>query len=215
MAIVALVIVVYSYYSLQEAMSPSFSGDGYKAYKVMTYFIPILVISALYYWKDLRLSTLTRGYDPKKIFFCGVIFLFIVGNLCSALVMISASTHQSKRIDEGIIDLKRVHALENVSSINIEESGHWTQMWMYYFLMGNKPISLKYSTYWNATPLNGEWTLHSNLDIINVTIRNDPILINDCCYLEKNVIFNATYGQGWYYSGIQRYAPVEVDRGNE
>ena len=200
LAIVALVIVVYSYYSLQEAMSPSFSGDGYKAYKVMTYFIPILVISALYYWKDLRLSTLTRGYDPKKIFFCGVIILFIVGNLCSALVMISASTHQSKRIDEGIIDLKRVHALENVSSINIEESGHWTQMWMYYFLMGNKPISLKYSTYWNATPLNGEWTLHSNLDIINVTLRNDPIRISDCCYLEKNVIFNATYGQGWYSS---------------
>ena len=88
---------------------------------------------------------------------------------------------------------------KNVSSINIEETGHWTQMWMYYFLMGNKPIYLKYSTSWDASPLKGEWTLKSNLDIINVTIRNDPILINDCCYLEKNVIFNATYGDGWSY----------------
>jgi len=95
LASVVLVLFVYSFYSLQEAMSPSFSGDGYKAYKVMTYFIPILVLSALYYWKDLRLSTLAGGYDSKKIFSCGVIFLFIVGNLCSAGVMIAASTHQS------------------------------------------------------------------------------------------------------------------------
>ena len=199
LASVVLVIVVYSYFSLKEAISPSFTGDGYKAYKIMTYFIPILIISSLYYFKDFRLSKLTGGFNAKKIFFCGVLLVFIVGNLWSACVMISAATHQSKRIDEDFIDLGRIHSFSNVTSINIEEKEHWTQMWMYYFLMGNKPVYLKYSTYWNATPLNGEWTLKTDLDVIHVFVRNDPIVINDGFYLEKNVIFNATYGEGWYY----------------
>jgi hypothetical protein len=112
--------------------------------------------------------------------------------------MISVSTQQSKRISEDIIDLARIQSFTNVSSINIEEDAHWNQMWMYYFMMGNKPIYLKYSTYWNASPLEGEWTLKTDLDIIHVAIRNDPLVINDCCYLEKNVTFNATYGEGWY-----------------
>jgi hypothetical protein len=196
---VAFVIVVYGYYTVLEALSPSFSGDGYKAYKIMTYFIPILSISALYFFKDLHLSNITRGYNAKKIFFCGVFFLLLVGNLCSACVMISTSTQQSKRISEDIIGLKRIDSLDNVASINIEENAHWTQMWMYYFLMGNKPLYLKYSTYWDATLLKGEWTLKPNSDVIRVTIRNDPFIINDGFYLEKNVIFNATYGEGWYY----------------
>lgn len=195
----ALIFMVYSYYSIQEALSPSFSGDGYKAYKILTYFIPILIISALYYGKDLRLSRIIREYDAKKIFFCGVVFLLIAGNICSAGVMIFTATHQSKKIDEGIIDLDKIHSFSNVSSINIEENAHWTQMWIYYFLMGNQPIYLKYSTYWNATPLEGEWTLKTNLDILHSTIRNDPVVINDCCYLEKNVTLNATFGEGWYY----------------
>ena len=65
----ALVFTVYSYYSVQEALSPSFSGDGYKAYKILTYFIPILIISALYYGKDLRLSRIIREYDAQKNIF--------------------------------------------------------------------------------------------------------------------------------------------------
>ena len=113
--------------------------------------------------------------------------------------MIFTATHQSKKIDEGIIDLKRSIPSAMYRLSTLKKMRHWTQMWMYYFLMGNKPIYLKYSTYWNATPLEGEWTLKTNLDIIHSTIRNDPLVINDCCYLEKNVTFNATFGEGWYY----------------
>ncbi len=195
---VAFFIVVYSYYSFQEAISPSFSGDGYKAYKIMTYLIPIILISTLYYFKDLHFSDITRDFTAKKIFFCGVLFLLIVGNLSSAFVMISVSTNHSKKISEDIIDLERLHSFNNISSINIEEDAHWTQMWIYYFLMGDKPLYLKHSTYYTATPLEGEWTLKTNMDIIQVNVRNDPLIINDCCYLEKNVIFNATYNEGWY-----------------
>jgi hypothetical protein len=151
-------IFFYSYLITKEFFSPTFTGDSYKAYKLITYFIPLILLIGLYFFKDLDLN-LTKINFKKKIIIFSLLCLLIIGNTGSMASMISFSTSQSTMIDKNIIDIHKLNTNENITSINVIEKAHWDQMWIYYFLFENKTVFLKYRTYYADSPQNGEWTL--------------------------------------------------------
>jgi hypothetical protein len=198
---VALVIAGYGYLSLKEAITPTFSGEGYKAFKLITYFIPLILIITLYYFNDFQKTSQKTCLSHKKAFFSGIIVLLFFGNIWSGFTMIMESKQQSFGIDDDILDLVEIDHLENISSINIQENSFWRGMWIYYFLMGgNKSIYLKYPTYYRSSPQEGEWTLkNNNSDIIHIINKNEKIKINKGYYLEKNNSLDINLNNnGWY-----------------
>jgi hypothetical protein len=195
-------IIFYSYLITQDFFSPTFTGESYKAYKLVTYFIPLILLIGLYFFKDLDLN-ITKMNLKKKIVIVSFLTLLIIGNLGSMASMISFSTNQSTMINENIIDIHKLNTDENITSINVIEKSYWDQMWIYYFLFENKTVFLKYRTYYADSPQNGEWTLlkESGEDIFylqNFQELNNTIILNKEYYLEKKPSLEFSFNNGWY-----------------
>jgi hypothetical protein len=187
---------MYIYLIIKEISSPSFTGEGYKAYKLMTYFIPIIFLFGLSYFRDFHSESITKTQMLGMMF----LILLIAGNTLSASAMIRTNYLLSYPIKENIIDLQKIAKMDSVSSINIVESSYTDQMWIYYFLFMDKKIYLKYPTYHAASPLLGEWTLQKvgGYDIITFSnIEQNIIEINHDYYL-VDLPIDITLGKGWY-----------------
>ena len=195
------VLIFYIYLISKEEMSLSFTGEGYKAYKLITYFLPIILISCLYYFKNFQFNFSQKDIKTKIIVF-GLLGLLLVGNTVSAVSIISTSNERLKFISQDIIDLRTVDKFENVTSINIQIPPYWDQMWVYYFLFDKHRLYLKYPSYYTASPQNGEWTLKEKdsdiLSVLNFTKASNTILINNVYYLEKNSSCDISFYKGWY-----------------
>lgn len=158
---ISFILFLYIYLIIKEASSPSFTGDGYKAYKIITYFIPIILLIGLSYFRDFHILPIKK-ITKTQMLGMAFLFLLIAGNLWSASAMINNQYYNFIKIKDNIIDLQKISKIDNVSSINIMEASPWDQMWMYYFLFMEKKIYLKYYTYYPSSPLNGEWTLQKS-----------------------------------------------------
>lgn len=193
-----MIFIGYSYYSVVEMMSPAYTGDSYKAYKLLTYGLPIIIIFLFVYFRDIDL------FKPenvkKKWQSVLILILLITGCLWSSMAMMDMISQKSYPIKPNIIDLQKIDNIQNVTSINVEESNYKDQMWIYYFLFMNKTVHLKYRTYFAKSPLIGEWTLKSNYNnIINIDNGDEKIPLNDDYYLIKNEsTLTADFDKGWF-----------------
>ncbi len=199
-----LVFVFYWYLIIENfLLSPTFSGDGYKAYKLITYFIPIILLTGLYFF-NCYFSDNSKTSFRKKIAVYALLCLLILGNVLSASAMIFVSTSNSGSIKQDTIDLQNNTNLENVTSINVQDTSFSNQMWIYYFLFDKKTLFLKTPTYFAASPQIGQWTLMETstsdiISILNFTNDSDKILINNGYYLmKKNVSLDVSLNKGWY-----------------
>jgi hypothetical protein len=192
----AVVFIGYIYYSALELTTPTFTGEGYKAYKLLTYGIPLIFLFFLAYFRNIDL------FNPgNKRWYCiMVLILLIAGNLWSSAAMMDRVSQKSYLIKPNIIDLQKINNFQNVSSINVEESIYSDQMWIYYFLYMNKTLHLKYTTYYQKSPLIGEWTLKSShMDILDLGNLDEKIPLNDDYYLVKNESsIYVDFKEGWY-----------------
>ena len=198
----SFLIFFYFYLITKEFFSSTYTGDSYKAYKLITYFIPLILLIGLYTFRDLELN-FTRITSKKNIVFFSLLCLLIIGNIVAMVSIISFSASHSITINKNIIDINKINFDDNVTSINILEKGYWDQMWMYYFLFENKTIFLKYRTYYADSPQNGEWTLlkKSGNDIFylqNFDDFNNTISLNKEYYLERKPLIEFGYNEGWY-----------------
>ncbi len=116
--------------------------------------------------------------------------------------MISTSNNGVEFVSEDVIDLGKIDNFDNVTSINIQESTHWNQMWIFYFLFDKYKLYLKYPSYYAASSQIGEWTLQGKksdiLSLLNFTKSSDIIPINRIYSLEKNSSCNISFYNGWY-----------------
>jgi hypothetical protein len=196
------VLFFYLYLISKEVISPSFSGDGYKAFKLVTYFLPIILVSCLYYFKNLELKISKK--DPgQKTLALGLLGLLLVGNILSAGAMISISENHFLSVSKDIAGITAVDNFENVTSINVQDPEFWTQMWIYYFLFEKHRLYLKNPTYYGASPQTGEWTLKKTnnadiLSLLNFTKSGNTLPINNVYYLEKNSSCDIVLYKGWY-----------------
>jgi|GEM_PF-7102126 hypothetical protein len=184
----SFVTIFYCYLVVKEFLSPDFTGEGYKAYKLISYFIPIIVLAGLFYFKDFHFEFLSKNFRKKIPFL--FLLLLIIWNIGVAFVFISESPNRFEPIPENTIDLQNISRFENVTSINVLEPPEWNQMWIYYFLFDKKIVHLKYSSYYPASPLVGQWTLintknQSINSISNLSNPSDKIIINSDYYLER------------------------------
>lgn len=157
----SFIFLFYCYLIIKERLSPSFTGEGYKAYKLITYFIPIILLSGLCYFRNFRLLSTSKITKNQMLSIIFLVFL-IAGNISSSMAMIEVNYHISISIKENIIGLQKLEKMDNVSSINILENDEWEQMWINYFLFMDKKLYLQIKTYYPASPLLGEWTLRKS-----------------------------------------------------
>lgn len=196
------VLIFYLYLITKEAIFPSFTGDGYKAFKLVTYFLPLILVSCLYYFKNVELI-ISKKDSWQKTLALGLLGLLLVGNIGSACAMIYVSEGNFLFVSEDITGLKAVDNFENVTSINVEDPTYWTQMWAYYFLFDKHRLYLKYPTDYAASPQIGEWTLKKTnnadiLSLVNFSKYGNTLPINNFYYLEKNSSCDIVLSRGWY-----------------
>lgn len=203
---ISFFLVLYSYLEFQEISSPGITGESYKAYKLFTYFIPIMLLSGLSYFRNFEILSVKK---ISKSHIIGIIFLFllVLGNIWSASVIIMGNNEKGITINKNIIDLQKITQMENVTSINVDIPPFWDQMWAYYFLFMDKTLYLKYDSYYQASPSSGEWTLEPTApsDIVTVLNTEPPsiIKINNGYFLTKNNLegennLNVVLAKGWY-----------------
>jgi len=222
----------YCYFEFKELSSPMFTGEGYKAYKLITYFIPIIILSGLCYFRNFKIGSINE-ISRSKFFGGAILLILLCANIFSAGLIIEANYRLSSTINDNIIDLQNNSEFENVTSVNVLEPPWWNQMWIYYFLFDKHIVYLKYSAYFPASPQVGQWTLKSttNQDILSVSNLSDSsvkIIINSDYYLEKNNSLNISLNKGWYglesdqnsrwrWSGVNNETPsiILTNNGND
>jgi len=180
---------LYFYLTFQEVFLLSSSGDSYKAYKLFTYFIPIILLAGLSCFRNFEIIPLKKVSKTQIV---GIFFLIllILANIYSASAIIKANYDNGIAIKENILGLQKITKMNNVSSINIGIPQWLDQMWAYYFIFSDKKIYLEYTTYYQAGPPLGEWTLQGvnnpKSNSLNLTNSSNIIEINNDYFLVKN-----------------------------
>jgi len=191
------IITAYLYFIINGMYTPGISGDGYKSFKFLTYFIPLILIIGLSYFNDCKITQLKSSGTKKQIFLIAIILCILSVNIWSAAEIAKNNYDNSISISENVLDLQKINAMNDIDSVNILEPPWLNQMWTYYFLFSDKKIYLKYTSYFSKTPLNGQWDLinmeekgeYGNSAILeNRSLNKGYLLIKNLTYIDKERI---------------------------
>ena len=194
---ISFMLIVFSldFYFILMDLYTYYPTATYRAYKIITYFIPIILLCCLYYFKDFQMPTFTQR-SRHQILGLIILVVLLLGNLFSFTIYLQKSYTGSGVLSKDTIDVEKLNNLTSIKSINIEEKNPWNQIWIYYFLFADKTVYFKNTAYYpNSTTLNGDWTLKTgipSMNEINNTTKQDFFIINDKYYLirsEKDRLF--------------------------
>ena len=181
---------------------------GYKAYKLISFFLPQVLISCLLLFQNLPINFRLK----EARFFTILCIVVFIGNY--DLTAETIKTHGS--VTQPLIDLQKIENDTSIKSINLLDEDAWQMAWQSYFL-ARKDLYFKNPEYYanpSGSSLNGEWNL-INLDraknpgskavpnILKVKrFTPNPStskIINSSYRLEKaNSSLWASFGKGWY-----------------
>jgi hypothetical protein len=175
---------------------------GYNQFKLISFFLPLLLLASFALFRNMtfNIHSITR---EKTLYFV-IIAALVIGNCLSAGRMLYSVVKNPQLISPDTIDLQNVRNNEEIESINIpaDSGAFWNIMWEAYFLFPKK-LFFEQTTYYGATPLNGEWSLVRNTGtekVLSVLGKPDPntIQINSTYSLSKSAPqLTARYGIGW------------------
>jgi hypothetical protein len=125
----------------------------YKSYKLLSFFLPLLLLSSLLLFRDAFASS---GHRRHVLAVCLVV-LFAV-NISAAIKLLPLPPQL--RVTGDMAELQAIEKNSAVRSVNILGSKYWDILWGTYFLM-HKPLYFETTTYDGRTagPLDGEWDL--------------------------------------------------------
>jgi len=184
---------------------PDEGVGGYNQFKLVSLFLPLLLMVMLNLWFR------SLGATLKVI----TGSLFILGFLYSSTVSLMSIMHSGTVIPVTARALTSVPRLKLVSSINIpSEPPHpmafWNIMWEAYYLYP-LPVFFEQETYYAKSPLNGEWWLerhndnmrNSILSVAHSTGNNRELIRVNKGYslIHRNRTLRLRFGEGW--SGIE------------
>jgi hypothetical protein len=97
--------------------------------------------------------------------------------------------------------LAKLESESSIESLNVLGSDWWRTMWSAHFLL-RKQLYFETQTYFEATPLDGEWNLRfvreSDAHLIRINAAGDAITINPSYVIEKHPSpLEARLGTGW------------------
>ena len=184
-------IFVFSFYLFlisKEFSSPGSTGEGYKGYKLVTYFIPLFIVVGLAYFNKFNFR---EHYDAKKIAAFIILILFIGLSVFSVVQIVSVNYQRSVSINPDIIELEAIGGMPNITSVNVDDPAALTHFWMYYFIFLNKKT---YSSF-HYVPLQGEWTIRRGTEadvkkILNNSTNESIVRVNAVYYLVKGYCFD-------------------------
>ena len=190
---------------------------GYNQFKLISFFLPVLLLASFALFRDMTFNMRSRllhaiksNHEYVTIKKNTVLFLIIaalvITNCLSAGISLYVISKSAFAIPPDAVDLQIIRDNKEIKSINIpsDSGAYWNIMWEAYFLFPKK-LFFEQSTYYAATPLNGEWSLIRNVGkntekVLSLFSKNDTsmIPINSTYSLKNNTIgLSARFGKGW------------------
>jgi len=181
---------------------------GYKSYKLLSFFLPLILLG---------LSIMFRGLTPsRKNWVSNVLALALIilvgwaAVSCYHIVKLMALTPRA--VERNVSDLRGIESISEVKSINIVDSDWWHVMWEANFLL-RKKLFFRISTYssYPASELAGQWSLESadprSNDILAINgFDKKSIPVNESYLLVQRSALSAQFGEGWYeFEGTHRW----------
>lgn len=147
------------YYFLEIRGVLAGTNASYDAFKLFTVFYPVL-LPAFCWWITLRWSTRLIQWVAVAGLSMGV-FAF---NAAACAMYIVALARPPLIVDGELRQVRRVEAMPDVASVNLEIPDMWSRLWANEFLL-RKPQYFATHTYEGRlnTPLRGEWDLSSGV----------------------------------------------------
>ena len=129
----------------------SVSGQ-YKSFKLISFFLPLLIPSALIYFNDIRPGT--------KNALTGLLGLLIAINVVSSVLFLRHS-FEGRYVDSELAEVQKVESMPHVESVNILGYNWWEVMWENVFLMKKKQYfqTNAYSGRSTDGRIDGQWDL--------------------------------------------------------
>jgi lipoprotein signal peptidase len=196
---VSFVAVIGGAYGYLVISGRNESGlGGYKSFKLLTFFAPVLWCSALLVLREPHPRPLVRWSQ-------GVLAVALVaGNLIAGGRLIKSVTANHASVSRPLAGLLKLEADPRITSINIVTPSFWESMWESTFLF-HKPLYHRLTTYYPAQPLRGEWTLEDGFDGIlklEPCQRGQDIRVNERFFVSPNGIpgVSASWDRGWHDS---------------
>lgn len=126
---------------------------GYKSYKWLSFFMPLVIASSLPLF---RLTDSGRGHKLLT----AILLALVVWNFGVATCLCSRLVRGYRVVERDMVELRNLASKERVQSINIRGDDWWNILWEINFLM-SKRLYFETSTYNGraASPLIGEWDL--------------------------------------------------------
>lgn len=195
LAIILPIMAGYAYLGWHG--SAKGGNASYDAYKLFAVFYPCL-LPALCCW-------LTLGQGRVARWLTGVLALAVFAGVAYADFgergFERAMSHPSLVVDRDLVDLGRIEAMPEVTSLNMRIPEMWNRIWASEFLL-RKPQYFATHTYLGRlnTPLRGEWDLTGGLVSINLP-RGESVRLNERYSLAKVASphsLRIELGNGWY-----------------
>lgn len=204
------VIVIGAAYSYLVMGGRSQSGlGGYKSFKLLSFFTPILWCSGLLLLREPERDAPLK-WSQRAL---GVALL--LGNVIAGGRLIRSVTAHHASVSSALVDLMKVERDPRVTSLNLVSPEFWDTMWETTFLF-HKPLYRKHATYYPAAPLRGEWTLEERTDRILAVVpchRSEEIRINErfVAVSDGGAPLSAQWGGGWHApEGTHRWTAESV-----
>jgi hypothetical protein len=206
-AALAIALPILAGYAYLSWFGRAFGGNAsYDAYKLFAVFFPCL-LPAFCYWLTLGRRR-DAGWGPTIS--AALAVLAFAGDAYADYGeqgFERAMTHPSLIVDRDLIDLGRIEAMPQVTSLNMRIPEMWNRIWASEFLL-RKPQYFAVHTYLGRlnTAFRGEWDLTGGLVSISLP-RGESIALNERYSLEKTAspdYLRIELGKGWY--GIESAA---------
>jgi hypothetical protein len=179
------------------------SWGGYKSYKLLSFFLPLVLLSSLMLFRKLEFTLQDQIRDPLPL----LLSMLVGCNLYSSYKISTQMSTFHRSVSKDMADLKNIENLSSVQSINILGTDWWDILWQANFVM-RKKLYFQTTTYggYFSSALMGEWDLERLGGAANDILRivgfdeGETIPVNSTYVLRKAGALRALLGRGWYDS---------------
>jgi len=178
---------------------------GYKSYKLLSFFLPQVLLSSLLLFRNVELQMKHRVYVLLLLMFLG-------GNTYTCYKMVKHMVKSHRTVNRDLADLKKLEQNPLVASLNILGSDTWNILWPVNFLL-RKKLYFETTSYAGrvASSLDGQWDLKRESgtadDMPHISGFDncaETLPVNSSYILQKanGTVLKARLGIGWYGSEI-------------
>lgn len=183
---VSLVVVIVGYTILSFTGKTEVGWGGYKSYKLISFFLPLILLSSLSLFRNMNF---TGKYRINYLLPFSLVIL-ILCNVYSISKVTKQVVKRNRMVDSDMADLRKIESNNLVKSINILGTDPWDILWEVNFLM-RKKLYFETSTYGGRTAsnLDGEWNLIRCFPAISgksITLSEEIIPVNSSYMLIRN-----------------------------